>query len=214
MYYNINFEEFHKKETENRWKAMENGWNGDLWQKLCNESAEKHLKLLDQCRTGIPDFSGPFITEKILKDLYLAYNKVTTNEKCKKNAYQTEPKKTKKVKYKNNEQGVNVQKKLNLNNVCRVFCFNEAIFKSKLEKVLCNLELELNTDIYYDKSTTKIDPYDVKFNSIHQSNLKVFNYDKNDKGKIISFFKNHGFKYTRQDLHDRLIFKYVSCLYE
>jgi hypothetical protein len=154
MYYNINFDEFHKKETENRWKAMESGWNGDLWQKLCNESAEKHLKLLDQHIS---------------------------------------------------------QKKLNLNNVCRVFCFNEAIFKGKLEKVLCNLELELNTDIYYDKSTTKID--DVKFNSI-QSNLKVFNYDKNDKGKIISFFKNHGFKYQRQNLHDRLIFKYVSCLFE
>jgi hypothetical protein len=147
MYYNINFEEFHKKETENRWNAMESGWDGDLWQKLCKDSTEKHLKLLNQ---KIP------------------------------------------------------------NNVCRVFCFNEAIFKGKLEKILC--KLELNTDIYYDKSTTRID--DVKFTSIHQTNLKIFNYDKNDKGKIISFFKNHGFRYTPQDLHDRLIFKYVSCLYE
>lgn len=157
MYYNINFEEFHKKETENRWKAMESSWNGNLWQKLCNESSEKHLKLLNQ--------------------------KIS-------------------------------QKKLNLNNVCRVFCFNEAIFSGKLEKLLINLELELHTDIYYDKSTTKIDDESSRFTNIHQTNLKFFNYDKNDKGKIISFFKNHGFRYQHQDLHDRLIFKYVSCLFE
>lgn len=156
MYYNINFNEFHKKESENRWKNMENGWNGNLWKKLCKESSEKHLKLLNQ---------------------YILNQNIP-------------------------------------NNVCRVFCFNEAIFKGKLEKILCKLELELNTDIYYDKSTTKMDDKSSRFTSIHQTNLKVFNYHKNDKGKIISFFKNHGFKYQHQHLKDRLIFKYVSCLYD
>lgn len=160
MYYNINFDEFHKKETENRWKAMENEWNSDLWQKLCKESAEKHLKLLDQ---------------KIL------------NQKIP-------------------------------NNICRVFCFNEAIFNSKLEKLLYKLELELNVDIYCDKSTTKSTTKDVtdKYTNIHQTNLKFFNYNPDEKGKIISFLKNSGFKYTpdKRNLQDRLIFKYVTCLFE
>lgn len=157
MYYNINFEEFHKKETQNRYKAMENRWDSNLWKKLCKESTKKHLKLLNQ---------------KIL------------------------------------------QGNVNLQESCRVFCFNEAIFRGKLEKLLFNLELELNTDIYYDKSTTKNN--DDKYKSIYQTNLKFFNYNQNDKGKIISFFKNHGFKFIpdKRDLQDRLIFKYISCLYE
>lgn len=162
--YKIHFEEFHKKETENRWKAMEkskNRWDNNLWKKICNESTEKHLKLLDQ---------------KIL------------------------------------------QKNINIQESFRVFCFNEAIFKHKLEKLLFKLELELHifTDIYYDKSNEKNTKINDKYKSIYQTNLKIFNYNQNDKGKIISFFKNNGFKYTidTRNLQDRLIFKYVTCLYE
>ena len=102
-----------------------------------------------------------------------------------------------------------------------VFCFDEAIFKYKIKNLLFKLSLELNKDIY----PLNIDEYNINclyHNTfkIEQTNLKYFNYDKDDKGQIISFFKNYGFKYNGVlkngglELKDRMIFKYVSCLYE
>lgn len=102
-----------------------------------------------------------------------------------------------------------------------VFCFDEAIFKYKLENLLFKLSLELNKDVYpLDVSNNNVNCIYHNTSKILETNLKYFNYDQEDKGQIISFFKNHGFKYNGEckngglELKDRLIFKYISCLYE
>jgi hypothetical protein len=102
-----------------------------------------------------------------------------------------------------------------------VFCFNDSIFKYKLENLLFKLSLELNKEL--NLMFTTYDGVDCLYHNtykIQQTNLKYFNYELEDKGKIISFFKNNGFKYNSVcknggiELKNRLIFKYVSCLYE
>ena len=92
--------------------------------------------------------------------------------------------------------------------IMKVFYFNEAIFKYKVRNLIIKLELELNTDILLTPSTTNMINEHI---NIYRTNLKVLNFDKTDKGKIICFFKNNGFIHCMDNkLKDRLIFKYMT----
>ena len=89
----------------------------------------------------------------------------------------------------------------------RIFCFNDAIFEYKLEKLVFKLELELNRSLSYDKNPDKMND---KYTDIYQTNLKIFNFDQVDKGKIIAFFKNHGFEYMINNNKKRATDKSVA----
>ena len=94
-----------------------------------------------------------------------------------------------------------------------MFCFHykEAIFKYKMETLVFNLKLLLNKDIEYE---CEEEASCHEFIKIGQTNLKFFNFEEEDKTKIISYFKNNGFIYTpTPGLKDRLIFKYVTCCF-